>query len=67
MMSQSSGLDIFDLSQLRVIITGGSILGPTISKELQERLPSIRFIRSERTRKKNECYVHRTFTGSPTE
>ena len=48
MMSQSPGLDIYDMSQLRVIITGGSILGPTISRELQEKLPTIRFIRSER-------------------
>jgi len=45
MMSQSSQLDILDLSSLKVIITGGSILGPTISRELQERLPSIKFIR----------------------
>lgn len=48
MMSQSPGLDIYDMSQLRVIITGGSILGPTISRDLQEKLPTIRFIRSER-------------------
>ena len=48
MMSQSPGLDIYDMSRLRVIITGGSILGPTISRELQEKLPTIRFIRSER-------------------
>lgn len=45
MMSQSPGLDIFDMSQLRVIITGGSILGPTISRDLLEKLPTIRFIR----------------------
>lgn len=46
MMSQSPGLEIFDMSQLRVIITGGSILGPTISRDLLEKLPTIRFIRS---------------------
>ena len=45
-MSQSPGLEIFDMSQLRVIITGGSILGPTISRDLLEKLPTIRFIRS---------------------
>ena len=45
MMSQSSSLEMFDLSQLKVIVTGGSILGPTISKELLEKLPSLRFIR----------------------
>ena len=45
MMSQSTSLDMFDLSQLKVIITGGSLLGPTISKDLLEKLPSLRFIR----------------------
>ena len=45
MLSQSSLLEVHDLSQLRVIVTGGAILGPTISRELQEKLPSIRFIR----------------------
>ena len=45
MMSQSSSLEMFDLAQLKVIVTGGSILGPTISKELLEKLPSLRFIR----------------------
>jgi len=45
MMSQSSHLEICDLSQLRVIITGGSILGPTISRDMMEKLPSLKFIR----------------------
>ena len=45
MLSQFNMLEVHDLSQLRVIVTGGAILGPTISKELQEKLPSIRFIR----------------------
>ena len=45
MLSQSSQLEVHDLSQLRVIVTGGAILGPTISRDLQEKLPSIRFIR----------------------
>ena len=47
MMSQSSHLEICDLSQLRVIITGGSILGPTISRDMMEKLPSLKFIRWE--------------------
>ena len=45
MMSQSSHLEITDMSQLRVIITGGSLLGPTISRDLSEKLPSLKFIR----------------------
>ena len=45
MLSQSSQLDIYDLSQLKVILTGGSVLGPTISRELLEKLPAIKFIR----------------------
>ena len=30
---------------VQVVITGGSILGPTTSRELQERLPNLRVIR----------------------
>ena len=45
MLSQSATVEIFDLSHLKVLITGGTILGPTISRELLERLPNIRFIR----------------------
>ena len=45
MLSQSATVEIFDLSHLKVLITGGTILGPTIGRELLERLPNIRFIR----------------------
>merc|ERR1712013_71519 len=45
MLSQSATVEIFDLSHLKVLITGGSILGPTTSRELMERLPNLRFIR----------------------
>ena len=45
MLSQSATVEMFDLSHLKVIITGGSILGPTTSRELMERLPNLRFIR----------------------
>jgi len=45
MLSQSSTVELYDISHLKVVITGGSILGPTISKELMERLPNLRFIR----------------------
>ena len=44
-MSQSSQMEIYDMSSLKVIITGGSILGPTISRDLMEKLPSLKFIR----------------------
>ena len=64
-MSQSPGLDIFDISQLRVIITGGSILGPTISRDLLEKLPTIRFIRLEEnnTRKNIPQKIYRESYG----
>merc|ERR1719228_982136 len=45
MLSLSSNVEMFDLSNLKVVITGGTILGPTISRELLERLPNMKFVR----------------------
>jgi len=45
MLSQSASVEMLDLSNLKVLITGGTILGPTISRELLEKLPNLRFIR----------------------
>jgi acyl-coenzyme A synthetase/AMP-(fatty) acid ligase len=45
MLSQSASVEIFELSHLKVLITGGSILGPTTGREILERLPNLRFIR----------------------
>merc|ERR1719369_1760013 len=45
MLSISTNVDMFNLPNLKVVITGGTILGPTISRELLERLPNLKFVR----------------------
>jgi hypothetical protein len=35
----------YTLNHLKVVITGGSILGPTLKAELCEKLPSIKYVR----------------------
>lgn len=45
MLSQSPLVDKYDLSHLRLLITGGSLLGQTIKIDLLEKLPNIKFIR----------------------
>jgi len=43
-LSQAN-LDIYDLTALKVLMTGGSILGPTLRLDLLDRLPNLRYIR----------------------
>ena len=45
MLSQSPEVGRFDLSCLKVILSAGSILSPTIRMEAMERVPSLRYIR----------------------
>ena len=45
MLSQSPEVQRFDLSCLKIILTAGSILSPTIRMEAMERIPSLRYIR----------------------
>ena len=45
MLSQSPEVGRFDLSCLKIILSAGSILSPTIRMEAMERVPSLRYIR----------------------
>ena len=45
MLSQSPDVTRFDLSCLKVILSGGSLLSATIRMEAFERIPSLRYIR----------------------
>lgn len=45
MLSQSPEVSKYDLSCLKVLATGGSILSATIRMEVLDRIPSIRFVR----------------------
>ena len=44
-MCQSPDVSRFDLSFLRVLITGGSHLSANVRMEVMERIPSLRYIR----------------------
>ena len=45
MLSQSPDVTRFDLSCLKVILSGGSLLSATIRMDAFERIPSLRYIR----------------------
>ena len=45
MLSQSPDVSRYDLSCLKIILTGGSLLSATIRMELMERIPTVKYVR----------------------
>ena len=45
MLSQSPDVSRFDLTCLKILITGGSHLSVTIRMEVMDRIPSLRYVR----------------------
>jgi len=45
MLSQSSEVSRYDLSCLKILITGGGLLSATIRHDVLERIPSIKYVR----------------------
>ena len=45
MLSQSPEVSLYDLSSLKVLVTGSSLLSSTIRVEVMDRIPSLRYVR----------------------
>ena len=45
MLSQSPEVSRFDLSCLKILVTGGGLLSATIRMEVMERIPTIKYVR----------------------
>ena len=45
MLSQSPDVSRYDLSCLKILITGGGLLSATIRLEVMERLPTLKYVR----------------------
>jgi len=45
MLSQSPEVSRYDLSCLKILITGGGLLSATIRLEVMERIPTVKYVR----------------------
>ena len=45
MLSQSTEVSLYDLSSLKVLVTGSSLLSSTLRVAVMDRIPSIRYVR----------------------
>ena len=45
MLSQSPEVSLYDLSSLKMLVTGSSLLSSTIRVEVMDRIPSLRYVR----------------------